>query len=143
MRPTPETPRLPDWPERLAAFLEERLGLPFAWGERDCVLTAADAVLAITGRDPVPDLRGTYATEAEAEALLQQHGGLEAAAVAAMAAFGAPECPTAYAQRGDVALVIQGNMPTMGVVTGSDVAAPGPDGLAYVPLAAAVRVWAV
>jgi len=50
--------RLPDWRERLAAFVAARRETPFAWGAADCCLTSADAVCAMTGVDLAAPLRG-------------------------------------------------------------------------------------
>ena len=68
------------WRERLHALVLERRRMPFAWGENDCCLWAADAVLIQTGQDPAATWRGTYATEAEAVALLASLGGVRALA---------------------------------------------------------------
>ncbi len=143
MRLAPLTPRRPDWPERLAALIEERRRAPFRWGAQDCCLLAADAVVAMTGEDPATAWRGRYTSEVEAEALLGPAGGLEAMVAAALAEFGAAECSPAFAQRGDVALVLAGNQPTMGVVLGDVVAAPGPEGLTFLPPAAIQRAWSI
>lgn len=35
-------------------------GLPFIWGEADCVLCLGDWILRVTGEDPFVNLRGTY-----------------------------------------------------------------------------------
>lgn len=142
MRVPARIPRLADWPERLAALVEARRLAPFAWGSQDCCLFAADAVQAATGADPAAFWRGTYASEAEAEALLGMKG-LEDRVAAVLAAFGARDCPAGFAQRGDVALVLAGNQPTMGVVLGETVAAPGPEGLVFLPRAAILRAWSV
>jgi hypothetical protein len=142
MRTPPPWPRLDDWPERLAALVEARRHLPFAWGTQDCVTLAADAVLACTGRDPHV-ARGAYAGEAEAEAILAGEGGLEGWVAATLAAFGAPEIPPALAQRGDWALVVVGNETLCGPVIGESVAVPGTDRLRFVPLARIRRAWAV
>lgn len=137
-------PRLPDWPERLAALVEARRHAPFAWGRQDCVAFAADAAIAVTGRDPLAAWRGRYGSEAEADAILADHGGdLYRFMVLLMEAFGAPACPPRLAQRGDLALVQLGNLLAVGVVTGGAIAAPGQDGLAFAPPAAARRAWAV
>ena len=135
-------PRLPDWPERLAAFIEARRDLPFEWAVNDCCAMAADAVLAMTGRDFLADFRGCYATEGQAEALMGP-GGLEAFLPRLMAAFGAPELVPAEAQRGDVALIGLENQLVCGVVTGPHIAAPGARGLAFVPLRRAAMAWGV
>lgn len=134
-------PRLPDWPERLAALVEARRHAPFQWGVHDCVLWAADAVLACTGQDPAAEWRGRYSTEAEAEAILGGAAGLYGLVRQAEAARGTTQCPNAAAQRGDTALVEHGNTLMMGVVLGELIAVPGVDGLVFVPLAAARRAW--
>lgn len=51
-------------------------GLTFAWGVRDCATLAADHVLALTGRDPMADLRGLYASPRAAARVLDRFGGL-------------------------------------------------------------------
>ena len=141
-RARPENPRLPDWPERLAALVEARRDARFAWGVHDCCLFAADAVEAMTGSDPAAAWRGSYNTEAGAEAIIGPLG-LEGMAAAALEAIGAGACDPAFAQRGDVVLVLVGNQPTMGVCTGDAVAAPGPDGLVFVGLGDVLRAWSV
>jgi hypothetical protein len=142
MRPRPPRPRFPGWEELLAELVDARRATPFTWGTQDCCAFAADVVLTLTGVDPMAGFRGRYADEAAAEALIGPDG-LEAQAAAAMAGIGAPEVPAAFAQRGDVALVLVGNQPTIGVVLGHQVAAPGPDGLAFVPARLIQRAWAV
>jgi hypothetical protein len=142
MRPQPVRSRLPDWAERLAALIEARREVPFAWGVQDCCTLAADAALEMTGSDPMAEWRGRYATEAEAEAVTGSQG-LEETVAAALAAWGAPECPVAYAQRGDWALVSVGNQLVCGIALGSVVAAPGRDGLAFVPISRAIRIWSI
>lgn len=135
--------RSQDWPERLAAFIDARRYAPFAWGTNDCATLAADAVLELTGVDPMASLRGTYGTEDEADGVISAAGGLEALADSLAAAAGLGACLPLFAQRGDVVLVEHGNILALGVVTGDAVAVPGPDGLAFLPLRAAARAWAV
>lgn len=134
--------RLPDWPERLAAFIEARRDQPFDWAVNDCCALAADAVLAMTGRDFLADYRGRYATEEQAAALMGE-GGLPAFLPRVMAAFGAVPVLPAEAQRGDVALIGLENQLVCGVVTGPHIAAPGARGLAFVPLRRASMAWGV
>lgn len=143
-RPLPRRPRFPDWPERLAAAVEARTERPFAWGEHDCFLFAADVVLAVTGQDPAAAWRGRYASEEEAEALIASLGGREAALVAAMAQFGAPEIRPTFAQRGDLVLVTIGNDIACGVILDGDrVVAPGAERLLALPRRLVLRAWAV
>ncbi len=134
-------PRRPDWPERLAELVEARRHAPFRWGAHDCVLWAADAIVACTGQDPAAEWRGRYGNETEAEAIILRAGGLAELVAGAQATRGAGECPVGQAQRGDTVLVQYGNTLMMGVVLGDLVAVPGLDGLVFLPLRAARRAW--
>jgi len=62
----------------LADYVERASAQPWAWGRHDCCTFAGDWVRAAKGRDPMARWRGNYATEAEAEALIQAAGGLVA-----------------------------------------------------------------
>jgi len=130
--------RLPDWQSRLAACLAERYQRPFAWGQQDCALLAADCVHAVTGADPAADLRG-YTTAREAVRVLHRHGGLRGLAAARL---GAPIAP-AFAQLGDVGVVRAGKREAMAVCGGGFWLAPGRYGLVAYPLAEAVVAWGV
>ena len=142
-RPATPRPRCADWPERLAGLMHDRLTAPFAWGRQDCVTLAADAVLALTGADPLAEIRGTYDSEAAAEAIITGDGNLYRLACRLWQQAGLPQLSApALAQRGDVAWVEVENTQAMGVVVGSQVAVPGPDGLTFVPLTAVLRAWA-
>jgi len=143
MRAPSALTRDPRWPDLLAEIIQQRAATPFAWGLHDCALLAADVVLALTGTDPAGALRGAYSTEAEADALIAQHGGLEALAATLAAEVGLGDCAPTFAQRGDVALVTQGNMRALGVVVGDSVAVPAAQGLAFLPLASIQRAWSV
>jgi hypothetical protein len=68
------TPRPAGWADRLAALIRERRRAPFVWGQHDCCLWAADAVLAIRGFDLAADYRGTYSTAAGALRALRARG---------------------------------------------------------------------
>lgn len=142
-RPQPARRRLQDWPERLAAFVEERRHAPFAWGSHDCAMFAGSAIEAQTGTDPCAAFRGRYSGEDGAEAITAPAGGFEALLAATLAEFGAPECPPAVAQRGDVGLVRVGNTEALGVVLGGVVAVPGVERLQFVPVGRVYRAWAV
>ena len=52
--------RLPDWEQRLSAFIAEHRDRPFQWGEWDCVLFATAAAAEITGTDEAAMFRGKY-----------------------------------------------------------------------------------
>lgn len=119
--------RHPDWPERLAAAIDARRDVPFAWGANDCCLFAADIVLAITGVDLAADLRGMR--RAAAARYARQAGG-----VRALAASRLPEVAPALAGRGDVVCAVVGDREYLGVrITGSAWCAPGAHGLVFRP----------
>lgn len=134
--------RLPDWPERLAAYLLANAGRRFAWGAHDCVRFAAGAVQTITGRDLLP---ADWADRTGAARLLRALGGLPAAVGSVL-----PELPgPALAQRGDVLLVaapVAGGRALrrwLAVADGARWWVPGPAGLTCGPAALAVRAWGV
>ena len=62
----------------LTAFLMRTAPRPARWGELDCTLWPADWVKEATGYDPAEPYRGSYATAAECQALLDREGGLMA-----------------------------------------------------------------
>lgn len=131
------TARLLDWQVRLEACLAERWARPFAWGQQDCALCAADCVLACTGVDPAARLRGTYSNAAGAAAVLRTHGGLVAIAARNLGAEVAPLCATL----GDVGLVANGGRECLAVCTGPVWLAPGPNGLTPFPPECVTRAW--
>ena len=142
-RIAPVFPRRQDWPERLAELIEARREAEFAWGTHDCGMFAADAVVAITGADPLQEWRGAYDTEEGADAIIAGFGGYEAFMVSAFRAFGAPECPACLLQRGDVGLVRYGNNLSAAVSLGHCAAVPGISGLSFLAPRMFVRGWAI
>lgn len=137
MQPT-TVQRLPDWPERLAAFIDGRRCVPFAWGRNDCVLFAADALHTVTGQDPLAAVRGQWASEAQALQVLRHHRGL---AWAVLATLGRPLRSAALAPRGAVVLARMRGLPILGVQLGAVWCAPGPCGLEFRPAAEVRLAW--
>jgi hypothetical protein len=129
--------RLPSWPERLAEYLVASSKVPFAWGSNDCVLFAAGAVEAMTGRRPFMPL---WTDVRSALRQLNSFGGL----VGAVASTGMPEVRRpACASRGDVLLIQGVRRQYLAVCVGHVWAMPGYTGLRYGPMQAAVRGWKV
>jgi hypothetical protein len=63
--------------------LLEFLRMPHHWGWGgngcvDCTTFPGEWVIAATGKDPISDLRGTYETAEEANAIVEAAGGVEA-----------------------------------------------------------------
>lgn len=134
--------RLPDWPERLAAYLAEQRPHRFAWGAHDCAGFAAGAVLAITGRQV---LQVQWAGVADAVRQLRDLGGLQAAVDKVLPRLSSP----ALAQRGDVVLaqhpVADGRARRqfLAVADGPRCWVPSVTGLHSVPMGLAVQAWGV
>lgn len=95
--------RLPNWQRRLANTISTAHEVPFEWGKWDCALAACRLIHSITGVDPAEKYRGTYSTEAEAQAIIGPDLGQFVAGIAQ--SFGMEEVPPTYARRGDVVLV--------------------------------------
>jgi hypothetical protein len=58
----------------LDAYMQQCMERKFEWGKFDCFTYAAGAVLALTGKDHMADLRG-YADETSAEIMLREKFG--------------------------------------------------------------------
>ena len=125
-------PRLQDWDRRLARVTEKHLRLAGEWGGSDCLLTAMDAVEAVTGQDPAQKVRGTYSTEQGAAKLLRRR---KAEDVEQMLAKLFPVLPSAFmAMRGDLAVVERDGVVSAGYVCEYGVAVKTETGLAFVPV---------
>ena len=131
--------RLEGWEHRFVAFLTARAQMPFAWGSNDCCTFAADCAEAITGTDPMADLRG-YDSEIGAGRVLVR-AGVES--FEALVASRFDEVPIGMARRGDLALVMQGNEAGLMVVEGDLLAGPSETGLKRVPRDRMIRAWRV
>lgn len=133
-------PRLADWPERLADYIEARRGVPFAWGVNDCAHFAAGALQALTGADPLGAWRGRWADEAQAQQVLQALGGI---AWAARQLLGRPLRHPALAPRGAVVCARMAGVPILGVLLGPVWCAPGAHGLEFRPAHEVRLAWGV
>lgn len=132
------------WERALLEALESAAARPFAWGEHDCSLFAADIVLAMTGVDAAAQLRGGYRSAAGAARVLKRFagGGLMEAVERITRELGMPEIPPPLAQRGDVVLLENAGRTILGVIdTHGLIAALGEDGALQLPLACARRAW--
>lgn len=131
--------RLPSWQTRFALLCMARRVRAFEWGQHDCCLWAADAVHAITGTDFAADLRGRYATAAEATRVLKTVGGVRGVATARL---GEPVGPL-MATVGDVVLIEQDGRELLAVCNGLEALCAAPTGLAPASMKQALAVWKV
>lgn len=137
--PTGYLVRLPDWHLRFDDLVFSRLRAPFCWGSNDCVLFAADCVLAITGVDLAADFRGLGARDAMR--LVRQRGGMLKLVPAALR----PLLHVAGASEGDIAMLPADHRGRMAltVCTMGGVVAPSRDGLLIAPRECATHAWRV
>ena len=139
-----ESPRLTrreDWPMRLSAFLTERAAMPFIWGQNDCMMLAADAVLALTDTDLAADLRGTYDT---AELAGDEMAGFGTSVEDILDARLGISKPLANAMRGDIVTFEGADGICAGVLddSGRRVALVSKEqGLVRIPLARCRYAW--
>ena len=95
--------RYPDWEKRLHLICRERMRVPFAFGQQDCALFVADAVVAMTGTDLAAEVRGQYDSKESAQTLLAgltAAGWLEEYAVLVAERNGMQEVGIKLARRG-------------------------------------------
>jgi hypothetical protein len=131
--------RVANWPDALAAKIEEWRGVEVDWGRTDCCQFAADIVLALTGVDHRPKFP-RYASQAEAEAILAAQGGVIAIATSL---FGEPK-PVAFAHRGDLLAADFGYGMGFAICLGLDCCMPSlRRGLEFRRTARAVHAWSV
>lgn len=132
-----------DWPQRLAAFIEDVDLRPFAWGSWDCCCFAAAVLETLTGVGPRAefDLRGRYGDEDGAARTLALLGFDEPADLVS-AVLGAPVDPR-QAMRGDLVRLAKWGRGAIGVCVGANAAFVGPRGLVFAPMAEAEGAWRV
>lgn len=132
--------RLPDWEDRLAAFLAERRDMPFAWGSNDCALFATACAAAITGEDRAASFRGRYDTREGAALALREIGA--GTLVKTMDALFVVK-PVGMAGRGDLVMA----RGAIGVCIGRSAMFVGEEGeragLVTVPRSEWQKAWAV
>lgn len=132
--------RLPDWRDRLIAYLAASARTPFAEGRHDCALFAAAAILAMTGEDPAQDFRGRYSTTRGGLRVLRRAGFADHLAIADR--YFDP-MPCAFARPGDLAAVPGAEGPALGIVQGDRVYVLRREGLGTVSILKAVHAWRV
>lgn len=122
--------RLPEWDRALARVTERHLDTPWEWGVSDCLMTAFDAVEAVTGVRPEPKLVGKYRTEAGAARILKRRGfdDVEQGLASLFAETG-----ILMARRGDLGTIERSGQIAAGYVTEHGVAVKSPAGLEFHP----------
>jgi hypothetical protein len=139
--------RLADWEIRLTQEFERSRRSIFQWGTFDCAIHAANCINAITGTDLAASLRGTYATEAQANQVLATYGGtIEGLAVHFAGDSAMDQAAPQFARRGDMVLVHNGDPGrALGIVdlTGRFALCAAVAGIARMPMRRWLRAWRV
>jgi hypothetical protein len=129
-----------NWPRLLHAFIESRRSTPFRWGRNDCCIFAADAMLAITGEDPMAEHRG-YRLAREAMKIIGGSKQLFNFAGTVLIGQCYRAVPLAFATLGDVVGIIQNRRQTLGVHLGNVIAAPGKRGVEFLRTTEILHAW--
>jgi hypothetical protein len=130
-----------DWSIRLNKYIEEHFDTPFEWGEFDCCLFAADAVMAMTDIDFAEEFRGHYATAIGAKRILRKTGkGSIKQTVESK--FG-PMKSRLSAGRGDIVLINTSWGEALGIVAAGKIWAPSENGLTTMSMQCALGCWRV
>lgn len=132
--------RLADWPDRLAQHIEKWRNRKFRWGTSDCSMFVLQAEKAMCGESRFQDFVGSYSSEKGSVEALSEigEGSLEATVDARLQSI-----PIKMAKRGDVALIETQDGDALSLVIGNQIAAMSKQGLVFMPLSAAKKVWSV
>lgn len=132
--------RKENWPILLSEFLQKRAGMPFKWGENDCMLFCSDCVLELTGYDPAYDIRGKYKSKLKALKVIDGFG--EDVSEIINARIGQSK-PVTKAMRGDVVTLMNDGRVCGGIVdeSGKRAAFVSEKGLLRIPLRDCLKAW--
>jgi len=133
--------RVRGWEQALVATTTSKLRTPWGWGSHDCIMMAADCILAVTGEDLARDFRGRYDNEREAWGLLASLGFAD---IGALVRSRLPEIETREACRGDVVLMPGEQGEFVAICDGRTAVGPrAPRGINHNPMELATRAWRV
>ena len=132
--------RLANWPDRLAEHIEKWRNKKFRWGTSDCSMFVLQAEKAMCGESRFQDFVGQYKSEDGSKKALEEigKGSLEATLDDRLEVVNVKS-----AMRGDVALIETPDGDALSLVIGNQIAAMSKQGLVFVPLSAAKKVWRV
>jgi hypothetical protein len=131
----------------LGDYLAAAATRPFDYGHQDCCTFPADWVLLRRGVDPMANLRGRYASEEEAQEIIEDAGGLVAIWTRELDAAGIGSVATA--REGDIGVIAvigeHGLTANGGIFTGKRWAFLAPRGLfaSSIEPAHVMKVWRV
>ncbi len=125
--------RVPGWDRALEDLATAHVSIAPEWGVSDCLMTAADAIKAVTGEDPLAEFRGKYKTEAGAARKMRANGCENVRDVFETYLQLEP-VNRLSARRGDLGVIRINGEYVAGFICGSGFAAKQPHGLAFFPV---------
>ena len=128
--------RIPNWESALSDYILSKRDEPFVYGQNDCCMFAAGAMIVITGIDPIPEFRGKYKSLTSSIKALKEFGAgdLEKTIDGKL-----PEIPVGLARRGDVAFYDG----SLGVVMDGYAWLVSDDGLERIPRSEWTKAWSI
>lgn len=97
--------RLNDWQSRLSMTIHARREVPFDFANWNCLMWAADAIIACKGEDVLANYRGKYKDEKSAARLLRRIDGVKTSQSFLEKKLGIKARAIAFARPGDIVLV--------------------------------------
>ncbi|GAA5540462.1 hypothetical protein [Brucella sp. NBRC 113783] len=125
--------RVPGWDRALEDLATAHVSIAPEWGVSDCLMTAADAIKAVTGEDPLVKFRGKYKTEAGAARKMRANGCENVKDVFENYLQLEP-VNRLVARRGDVGVMVINDEYVAGFICGTGFAVKQPSGLAFFPV---------
>jgi Domain of unknown function (DUF6950) len=119
----------------LIHVIEKYANAPFVWGVSDCCQFVGECMASVTGFNPAAAV--DYQSEADADDLLEQYGGLTGVISELL---GAPSTGTDY-RDGDVGLIDNGVVQVAGVFFKDRIICRTLSGLVDLPASRACKVW--
>lgn len=131
--------RITRWEQALFAETAKAASRPHVWGSHDCVIFAADCVLAMTGEDLMAGLRETYDSPISAARVIRAQGVDN---LGDLAGLYLPEVHISEARRGDLILSAE-PYDFLAVCVGITAVGPSEHGMIHIPIAQALRAFRV
>lgn len=125
--------RVAGWDRALEDLATAHVSIIPEWGISDCLMTAADAIEAVIGENPLAEFRGKYKTEAGAARKMRANGCENVKDVLETYLELEP-VNRLSARRGDVGVMMINDEYVAGFICGSGFAVKQPAGLAFFPV---------
>jgi len=125
--------RVPGWDRALEDLATAHVSIIPEWGVSDCLMTAADAIKAVIGEDPLAKFRGKYKTEAGAARKMRANGCENVKDVFENYLQLEP-VNRFVARRGDVGVMLINGEYAAGFISGTGFAVKQTNGLAFYPV---------